>query len=196
MASMKVRNRYKEVLKTERQWNLDGYKLADNATGERMWTNQYCQHIATYYREDEVVRMSLEEKRTWDENDRKQRNEHAREYRRKRVEEWKNEQEKIRLEEEAREKEWQEWKKACTNKLNELAETGNHLAWVYLEDIDDTFIYEVPKDMKEGDKGLFPYRYYEQLFAGQIKCFVAPESLTSETWFPAGLKQMKERVDS
>lgn len=191
---MKVRNRYKEVLKTELQWNQAGYKLADNAEGERMWTNQYCQHIAIYYKEDEVVPMSMEEKHAWDENDRMQRNERARESRRKRAEEWKKEKEKMRLEEEAREKEWQEWKTACKNKLAELEETGNHLAWVYLEEIDDAFIYEVPKNLKEGDKGLFPYRYYEQLFVGHIRCFVEPSMLTNEAWFPFGLKKMEKSL--
>ena len=191
---MKVRNRYKEVLKTERQWNQEGYKLANNAEGKRMWTNQYCQHIATYYREDEVVCMSLEEKRTWDEEDRKQRNERARILHRKRIEECKKEQEKMRLEEEAREKEWQEWKTACKNKLQELEQTGNRLAMVYLDEAQDNYVYEVPKDMEEGDKGLFPFGCYDKLLVGQISWFVEPEKLTKETWFPFGLKIMKERI--
>lgn len=193
---MKVRNRYKEVLKTERQWNLDGYKLTDNATGERMWTNQHCGHIATYYREDEVELMSIDEKHIWDENHKKQRNERAKELRRNRIEEWRKEQEKIRLEEETREREWQEWKTACNNKLAELKETGNHLAWVYLEEIDDNFIYEVPKDMKEGDKGLFPFKYYDKLFEGRITHFAELEHVAKETWFPFGLRQMEERIET
>lgn len=191
---MKVRSNSNAVLKTERQWNKDGYKLAEKVTGERMWTNQFCGHIATYYRDDEVIPMSVEEKQSWDEEDRKQRNERARLSRRRRIDEQKKEQEKIRLEEEAREKEWQEWKAACKNKLLELEQTGNRLAVVYIDAVQDNYIYEVPHNMKEDEKGLFPFGSYDKLYEGKISHFVEPQKLTKENWFPYGLKIMKERI--
>ena len=191
---MKVRNRYKEVLKTERQWNLEGYKLLETAIGERMWTNQHCQHIATYYKEDEVIPMSKDEKTAWDDEQRKKRNARARELRKQHKEEWLREQEKIRLEEETREREWQEWKAASADKLEELKKTGNHLAWVYIEGY-DSFIYEVPGDVKEDEKGIFPFGELDTLLEGTIIRFVDPEYFKDETWFPFRLKKMKEKKE-
>ena len=47
--------------KTERQWALNGYLVRDNATGIKLWANQYCQDQYTYYSPDEVMQATKEQ---------------------------------------------------------------------------------------------------------------------------------------
>ena len=58
---MKVANRCKDKIKTERQWNIEGFKVKAECEGEKMWTNQFCGNISMYFRETEVEEMNPEE---------------------------------------------------------------------------------------------------------------------------------------
>lgn len=101
--SMKVANRCKDVVKTEKQWNQLGFKLLSEKNGERMWTNQFCQIISTYYTEKEVEKMTEDEFDAWKENDRKKKNQRAKELRKIRIEKEKQLEEEWRQAEQARE---------------------------------------------------------------------------------------------
>lgn len=48
-------------LHTERQWAEKGYVKNDDAVGEKMWSNRFCQHSFVYYSESEVHKATTEE---------------------------------------------------------------------------------------------------------------------------------------
>lgn len=59
---MKVHNRYEnEHLLTAKQWAKKGRVLNDNATGEMMWSNQFCQQAYEYFDEAETHEATAEE---------------------------------------------------------------------------------------------------------------------------------------
>lgn len=192
--AMQVANRSNVLIKTERQWNQEGYKLLETAVGERMWTNQHCGQIATYYSKAEVVEMSETEQAAWSESERKRKNERARITRKARIQKQKEWEEQCRQEELAREKEWENWKAACKDKLEEQKQTQNKLAVVYIEDY-DSFIYEVPAGIEPNTVGLFPYGCMNELYRGTVMHFIEPECLTKEAWFPYGLKKMHSVIE-
>ena len=192
---MNVATRCKEKIKTERQWNLEGFKVKDSCEGERMWTNQFCGNISTYFRETEVVPMNPDEKTSWLENDRLRRNEMARESHKKRIDEEKRWREQMQREEEAREKEWREWKEASAAKVEELKTGPNRLAAIAIEPY-GTYFYEVPDGTEPKTQGMFPFGEMDVLMTGVVRWIVSDEDLeklaNTEEWFPYGLKKMQE----
>jgi len=191
---MKVANKVKENIKTERQWNMEGFKVKAGCKGERMWTNQFCGQISTYFKEIEVELMNPEEMAAWLENDRLRCNEMARESRKKRIEEEKRWREQMQREEKTREKEWQEWREAAAIKIEELKTGPNRLAAVAIENY-GIYFYEVPVDTKPKEQGIFPFGEMDQLVSGTIRWIVPDEDLEKirkEEWFPYGLKKMSD----
>lgn len=60
---MEIRNKLKVKgdFLTEKQWAKKGYLKNADAQGKEMWTNQFCQHSAVYFKESEVHAASTEE---------------------------------------------------------------------------------------------------------------------------------------
>lgn len=68
--NLRVRNRLPEKdpyagSKTELQWRKENRTLLVDAKGEEMWTNQFCQHSATYYALDETRPATPMEIEAW-----------------------------------------------------------------------------------------------------------------------------------
>lgn len=189
---MKVANNVKENIKTERQWNMIDFKVKAGTEGERMWTNQFCGQISTYFRENEVEPMEPEEKTAWLENDRLRRNEMARKSRRKRIEEEKRWKEQMKREIETYEREWKEWREAAAVKIEELKTGSNRLAAVAIENY-GIYFYEVPADTKPETQGIFPFGVLDEQMPGVVRWIVPEEDLEKigkEEWFPYRLKKM------
>lgn len=191
---MKVANKSKDNIKTERQWNMAGYKVRAKAEGEVMWTNQFCGNISRYFHEKEVEKMNPDEKATWLENDRLRRNEMARESRRKRIEEQKRWQEQMKREIETYEREWKEWREAAAAKIEELKTGSNRLAAVAIENY-GIYFYEVPASAEPKTQGIFPFGKLDERMPGIVEWIVPEEDLEKigqEEWFPYGLKKILE----
>lgn len=192
---MNVATKCKDEIKTERQWNVEGFKVKAGCVGEIMWTNQFCGNTSIYFRKTEVELMSPDEKAAWNENERLRRNKMARESRKKRVEEDKRWREQMAREIEIYERNWQEWRKAAAAKLEELKNGANRLAAVAIEEF-GIYFYEVPVGTEPETPGIFPFGRMDELMPGVIKWFVSDEDLekiaNKEEWFPYGLKKMQE----
>lgn len=139
---------YCKGVKTERQWNLAGYKVKSGCDGERMWTNRFCGQIATYFGETEVEVMNPDEKAAWLESDRLRRNKMARESRKKRIEREKRIKERLKREEEEwlREKEAQEQERirvdAAIKSMNEKLANALELPAVPCDNSSKVVVYD------------------------------------------------------
>lgn len=103
--STDIPQKYKDDIKTERQWALLGYVPRDESGGNRLWSNHFCNGAFTYLHRDEVREADKTELDSFFAAERKQRNKREK-ARRKALREERERMEALRiLEEQEREKE-------------------------------------------------------------------------------------------
>lgn len=67
------KNIVSENAKTERQWNLMGYKPKETASGVVAWSNCYCNVNCYYYEPDEVEKMTDDDKKKFKDKEKEKR---------------------------------------------------------------------------------------------------------------------------
>lgn len=171
-------SKWRDGGRTKKQWMDAGYKLKEGAQG-------FGWYYWTYYEPSEVEKMTEEEYEAHKAGIREYRNWLSRERRRKKKE----------LEEQYRRnrEEWEKFEKERIQRIQDkIIQMENNDTCIALVRIcgEGGYHYEVPKIMKVGDEGIFPFGQEEKL--GVIDNFTDPKLLEDEYWFPDKLRSIKE----
>ncbi len=123
--------------KTERQWNLLGFKVKEDAEEMMLWTNHICQWMADYYIDEDVIPMTEEELKAFKAEQRERQRQYKINSKKRKIRLEKERQEMIEYCKKQAEEEEREREKERLERIERRKKIFPHSEEVYIPDIEN-----------------------------------------------------------